>query len=840
MSQNRHDTPQYYMPYDSAEDSGADSGQDSGEESDVSDFEDPRIRREEDPRYAIIRAAGPNFDTYQQQLNYIEHPYAGEYNPKTDITSLEGLRYLNPPKTSITSLLSIKSSNRDVSVYPSPYYFSLKTPRIYKNVTKFQLIQISFPNNNSAVGSPSTFVSSIIRSLLTLGVDPCCISSCVENTDGVTGSNSIGIIEQGRLNDMGQPMLTTLSVPNGNYSNGELAQELTLQANNTPPFNLISYEDFKEVFQTTRDITVLFNEPGDSFQSNLTKIRYSHFTKETIMNCYYTRSHIDSFAVITDKIAFNAYYYPVMKELLATDRALPFVRSSRIDFDTIRDVFLQQFLGLNSDVYYDVCLENQSVLDSFRRYRTFRFRNINQYTWKWDEETRMFAILHDKLHASIQRDIQNKLQQCFQHEQASQELHLCTYHDLKAEFPTVNSIYRHLASNLSTVLANYHFVSGYRYSGGVYHSTLESTFHMDSLQADSTFTSMFQYTSVFGNQYGNLPGMRFTFTSFTDYHSTLSSYYTRVQTMESTMCGIHDAAYERTHQYVAKKYQHILPAEMIHYRTYHNGHAVPIRFAGDKPYYVPGESVAANVVSLQSNPNSVAGSGAFSQIVPLSGAGPYNQNTTGPCGTSTCSTLCGEAITKLVASWYGCLPVTTTYTSLNYRLGLSQFNLTNVQFGSTLLSALSTNFDYFLQINEEQGFNNMDVAMDEDYNISNETTGQIKLMACKILTGGLGSGETANSVIQNPVLFENYLGKLDKLSFKIYYNDGPITPAWLLAPFKDLAFNEWEATFQIEEAIAFADRNKGFGLEPTIPIPADPNAMPYLGFANPNDPNNKG
>ena len=67
-----------------------------------------------------------------------------------------------------------------------------------------------------------------------------------------------------------------------------------------------------------------------------------------------------------------------MKELLATDRALPFVRSSRLDFDTIRDVFLQQFLGLNSDVYYDVCLENQSVLDSFRRYRTFRFRNIIQ------------------------------------------------------------------------------------------------------------------------------------------------------------------------------------------------------------------------------------------------------------------------------------------------------------------------------------------------------------------------------------------------------------------------------------------------------------------------------
>ncbi len=69
------DTPKYYMPYDSGEDTdheGTDTGSDDGSEDydsdNLPDFEDPRIRREEDPRYALIRTAGPNFNTSAQQL----------------------------------------------------------------------------------------------------------------------------------------------------------------------------------------------------------------------------------------------------------------------------------------------------------------------------------------------------------------------------------------------------------------------------------------------------------------------------------------------------------------------------------------------------------------------------------------------------------------------------------------------------------------------------------------------------------------------------------------------------------------------------------------------------
>lgn len=849
MSQPRGDTPAYYMPYDSDEDVGihkplSESESESDTESDrsgsASDYEDHRIRREEDPRYALIRAAGPNFDTYDEQLKFMEDAPGDVYNSQNNITSLEGLRYLNPPKTTITSLLSIKSSNRDRRVWPSPYYFSIKTPRVYKNVTKFQLVQISFPNNNTAVGSPSSFVSSIITTLLEAGVDPCCLSSCVGTTETTTGTNATALIEQGRVNESGNPMLVTLSVPEGAYSNSQLAYEMTTQANNTPPFNLITYDEFKEIFQTTGDITVLFNEPGDIFQSKLLVGRHTNFTKDTIMNCYYTHSHIQSFPVITDRIAFNAYYYPVLKELISTHMAIPFLETKPYTYEYVADIVMNKFDGLDSGLYYDICLANRGVLDNYRKFRTFRYKNINKYIWNWDDKDNRFSCVHNELHTSIHRDIQYQLNRYMDHELHHHGLTKFAYQTMKQQFYSNNAVYKHLTSHLSTLLANYHFVSNYQYQGGFDHITKESTFHVEDLNNDSTFTSMFQCNTVFGNQYNNLPGVAFTFSTFLDYHSTLSSYCCLIRNTNSTLCGVHENSYARHHQYVVKKYTGILPDTMLRNKTYNNNQGVPVAFGANQLLYYPGESVNSsqnsNVVSLGSAPmQSLQGSIVNLDQVQAANVGGDDD----PCGKNYCSTACGVAISKLVASWYGCLPVDSAIGSFNYRLGLQQFNLTNFQFTSTLFAALSTNADYFMQINEEQNFNNMDVAMDENYNISNETTGQVKLMSCKILTGGLGSGEISNSVIQNPSLFENYLGKLDKLTFKIYYNDGPITPAWLLVPFKDLTFNEWEATFQIEEAIAFADRDKGFGVVPTIPIPNNPVHTPYLGFTSADNPNNK-
>ena len=148
-----NDVSPYYMPYTSEDDT------DNTDDTDgTDDTEDIRIRREEDPRYAIIRAAGPNFNT-SAQTNYSDHAYSSEYDVNTNITSLAGYGYLNPPKTTQTTLFCVKSGNRDKTVYPSPFNYQIKLPKVYKNVTKIQLVQLSFPFNTGNTTVNTTLIS---------------------------------------------------------------------------------------------------------------------------------------------------------------------------------------------------------------------------------------------------------------------------------------------------------------------------------------------------------------------------------------------------------------------------------------------------------------------------------------------------------------------------------------------------------------------------------------------------------------------------------------------------------------------------------------------------------
>ena len=124
--------------------------------------------------------------------------------------------------------------------------------------------------------------------------------------------------------------------------------------------------------------------------------------------------------------------------------------------------------------------------------------------------------------------------------------------------------------------------------------------------------------------------------------------------------------------------------------------------------------------------------------------------------------------------------------------------------------------------------------MPENYNISNETTGQSKLMYAKILRGAIGDTEISQTCIQNPILFTNTLGKLDRLSFKIYLDDNNLTPMWLFYPFSS-QIEEWSATFQIDEEVGYADRNSGWGPVPTVPI----SNYTYMGLTPNNNPDNK-
>jgi hypothetical protein len=714
--------------------------------------------------------------------------------------------YLDPPKTVKTSLFSLKSSNRDKQVYPTPYNFQIKLPRVYKNVTKFQLVQLSFPNSAANLSQTAIFTSSLVSALLEKGIPSTCISTCINVMNCTTQANTLGLIEAGRVNDVGDPLLVTLSLSDGMYNNKQIAQELTTKANRTPPFNLITYEAFRDVFVNTRDILVLFNEPGDSFESDATLRRLGTHTKEDIMNTYYSQQHVDSFPIITETIAFNAYYYPILKEVLATQRALPFLQvDPSTTFDDVYQQVMGSFLGLDSVVYEQICRLNQGALDVYRRHLTFELRNVNKYIWSYSDSDRRFRSVHDTLHPSLQREFKRKYADIVGQQLAAHGLQHHSVPLLKKDAVGYASIYKHLEMNLSTVLHHYHMVSGYRYQGGLEHHTTESTFHaVSDLHADEAFTTMFAYQSTIGRIYGNYGGTGMTFTNFLDYHSSLSGYYDLHQSVTQTLSSFHGHVQADYHDYVSTKYTGILPDQTIQTQTYTSQQSLPVSFITNQTLYLPGQSVRG-----------------LAQATP-----------------EDCSAICCAVIQDLVNSWYSCLPVDTAIRGLNYRMGLMNQTIGHFNLLSSIADITSTgNTNFFIQMNTEFGFNNMDIGMKENYAISNETTGQVKLMAAKILMGAVGDTGLSQTVIQNPVVLDVPLGKLDHLEFKIYYDDDQLTPAWQYLPFT-LEINEWNATFQIDEEVSFANRETGWGQLPTIPIPNDPRRIAYLGLTSKDNPNN--
>jgi len=850
----------YYHPYDSSE-----------SDTDISDTEsdDSATRRLQDPRYAILRAAGPSLTTKEDQQKYMNGPSVGApWDESTNIKSLKDHVYLDPPKSTKTSLVSIKSSDRDRSVWPTPFRFQLKLPRTYKDVTKFQLVQMSFPNNANNVQASDLFTSSLVNILISKGVPSTCFPVCVSVMNCTTASNTLGMIEQGRMNAFGAPLLTTVSAPDGTFTDPQLASELTLAANSTPPLNLVTFSTFKDAFQNTGDASLLFNEPGESYVSPLLSQRYGAHSKDIIMNTYYTQQHVDAAGTISDDAAFVAYYFPILKESVGTGRWKPFFSTCGLADGDFTAAVLGPFQGFNSPLYSTLCHVNQEVLDGYRPHLTFERRPINSYKWAYVAKERRFVTLHDTLHASLVKDINKQYSTVYTQQMADRGLNGATFKTLKTNGAGCQAVWRHMERNLSSVLGAALFVSDLSYAGGNEVNVVggvggASTLDVSTLVSDPDITELFRYTSTFGRVFG-CEGKSFTFRGLGDYHSTMSSYCQMAQSTAATISTIHGRTMEDYHSYVASKYAGILPSTMLETRSYLAGQGVPVQFVTQNMYvpgatplgYTPstGSEVLSNPV-ISSTDTSVSTSldpassdsassvGTSSDLVDLQSitlpvetlqtVGTYTVTS-----TTTCVDICCYVLQNMVNSWYSCVPVNTVINSLAYRTGTLNMKPGTFNIFSTVAQITSTsNMNLLMQINDEQGFNNMDVSMPENYGRSNETTGQVKLIAGKILMGAIGDTGVSQTVIQNPTVFENTLGKLDRLDFKIYYDDENMTPAWSYLPYF-LNISEWNATFQIDEQIGFTNQHSGWGYRPSVPVPENPDSTPYLHFTHKDNPNN--
>ena len=138
----------------------------------------------------------------------------------------------------------LDSRDRDRNVFIQPTNVTLRLPRVYSNLTNFQVVQIKLL---SAFYYFRADKNNLDISILELG-----------RTRTDTFGNSI-------------PNIIKSLIRQGTYNISSLLSEIVTQLNYTPLFYDFpnGFQDFAPRFAATGDFTINFNFPGDTYYDSL-------------------------------------------------------------------------------------------------------------------------------------------------------------------------------------------------------------------------------------------------------------------------------------------------------------------------------------------------------------------------------------------------------------------------------------------------------------------------------------------------------------------------------------------------------------------------------------------
>jgi hypothetical protein len=262
-------------------------------------------------RETIENDSSANFADFARQLmydrtdGYSNHKYYSPYAsaPRKEKDTLVNLSsplpddafklYLNTKleteRKDTTTLFLIDSTNRDKSAYPQPTSFTIKAPRVYKNVTSIQISQIKF--------LCSFFYFRAAK-----------------------GNTFLPVIERGREainNFIGFPLTKNITVPEGTYNITDLLAKLQTEMNYTPLFYDFptGFSGFVSVFTANGDLSVNFNQPGDTYYNAVNNTYIQNPTMDQITAYYWGKRYAGLTQYSVDQVKV-AYYYPVLYEVL--------------------------------------------------------------------------------------------------------------------------------------------------------------------------------------------------------------------------------------------------------------------------------------------------------------------------------------------------------------------------------------------------------------------------------------------------------------------------------------------------------------------------------------------
>jgi len=814
-------TPGYYRPFtDKEEVDNEDSSSDTTDSDDSSTgFQDNSVRGLDDPRYAIVRAAGPSLPNPQQQLFYqsFQKTMGYDYSVSGDATTDSLIAYYPsaaPSQTVQTTLFSFTSTNRDTSVYPLSTYFNLKTPRNYKNITQIQIVQINFPYFLNSITDPSsinTMMANYAATQTGFSYDQC--YACLGNT--ISGRGIVGSLRGGSFTELGRTnptaptkaLIHTFQLPGGSYDKHDLANEMNRQLNATPPFNLISYADHRQLFQTTKQLSHLFNDPGLYYYSPVTKAFLDNATKQRIMQDYLPNALTVS-GTPSEREIFVGYFFPVLRAALYTDYDAKFLDLAGTSLGELNQRALQTFEGLSSDYYYTVLYQNVSLLQQLRRVNTFEYNPINTYQWSYNPNSKSISVIHTDLHPTIQKDIQAANNRHFQASVAARGYTVQQYGSIQqrqnAQIAKVNALAdqvnkalvemgvpyntysaaylanprsiitvqpkRQLATNQLIVTDENLFALTRDLSQVVVPTSRSFPASFGSLTLEqlvqdvsASASAVRSFTQPYGQHLQGLAAFPALYSSFVQEYGVNEAFVQDI----SAVTGACSAA---TRTFVNTKYATVFPPSLLTGTAYlSNKGTGGITFYNDRSIHYPSSPSETDLRS----------------ITPV-----------------TSDASCCLVINADLTNFYSCLPSEYVYNTVYYQLFATSNpnNILNIYITEGLTASPATN-NIYLQLNTEQSLNNMDIGGKEDYAISNEGTGQCKKVFGKLLTQGSSAGAVTQTIVQVPARFPvtSPLASLDHFTFNFLLDT--MVPLSKLYPFITTG-TEWNAIIQIDELVS--------------------------------------
>ena len=275
-----------------------------------------------------------------------------------------------------TTLFMLNSRDRDTTAYPQPTFFTLRLPRVYKNVKSITLTQLNLLNSffNFSAAQQNTWMY---------------------------------MYEQERYQSDGSSNIVKVQIRDGTYNATDLVTELNNALNATPIFQNISFTQFFSQFQLDGSFDPLFNTPGPVVYNAMTKTYQSGLTISDVVEWYFQPTQSLGGINYTYNEGLVAYYYPTLKEMyldpMVTDMISTGTLPSPPGFSSWYDYIVFGFQGINdTNILALLSISgNTGLLDTYHYQHTFATFLANQYVCSYNSQQGRLSITAPQLNQSI-------------------------------------------------------------------------------------------------------------------------------------------------------------------------------------------------------------------------------------------------------------------------------------------------------------------------------------------------------------------------------------------------------------------------------------------------------